>query len=351
MAVLKCKMCGENLNITADEKVAECEFCGSRQTVASADSEKKINLFNRANRLRMNAEFDKAGKIYEQIISGFPEEPEAYWGLCLCNYGIIYADDPLTAKKIPVCHRVGFELFRKDINYESAIEYADTDARIFYQNEAGEIDRIRKNILLISEKEEPYDIFICCKETSDNGERTPDSVLAREIYESLTEKGYRVFFSGITLADKPEMQYEPYIFAALNSSKVMLVLGCDYDNINSAWVKNEWSRFLKLMAGDKNKVIIPCLKDMDACDMPDEFKGFQAKDCSKAGFMQDVLQETDKIIPEKAGENNAFLSDDININNPTLKSLQERCLCFWKTVTGKVQPFTATGFWILIRIM
>ena len=57
----------------------------------------------------------------------------------------------------------------------------------------------------------------------------------------------RVFFSRITLEDKLGQEYEPYIFAALNSAKVMLAFGTCYDYYNAVWVKNEWSRFLQLM--------------------------------------------------------------------------------------------------------
>ena len=109
MAILKCKMCGGDLNAPSGVSVFECEYCGTRQTVPDTDNEKKLNLFNRANRLRQNNEFDKASAIYESIIAEFPEEAEAYWGLLLCNFGIEYVDDPATGKKIPTLHRSSFE--------------------------------------------------------------------------------------------------------------------------------------------------------------------------------------------------------------------------------------------------
>ena len=54
----------------------------------------------------------------------------------------------------------------------------------------------------------------------------------------MTAKGYKVFFSRITLEDKLGMQYEPYIFAALNSAKVMLAFGTKYEYFHAVWVKN-----------------------------------------------------------------------------------------------------------------
>ena len=80
-----------------------------------------------------------------------------------------------------------------------------------------------------SANEAPYDVFICYKETDFEGKRTLDSVLAMDIYEALTDKGYRVFFSRVSLEDKLGTEYEPFIFAALNSAKIMLVVGTDYE--------------------------------------------------------------------------------------------------------------------------
>ena len=298
MAILKCKMCGGDLDVAEEINIIECDYCGTKQTVPNADNEKKINLFNRANRLRMASEFDKAAGIYENIIAEFPEEAEAYWGLCLCNYGIEYVDDPATAKKIPTCHRASFESLQKDENFELALEYADVVAQKLYRDEAREIDRIMSEILAVSKNEKPYDVFICYKETDDKGERTVDSVLAYDIYDALTAKGFNVFFARVTLEDKLGRQYEPYIFAALNSAKVMLSIGTKYEYFHAVWVKNEWSRFLKLMAKDKSKVLIPCFKNIDAYDMPDEFKSLQAQDLGKLGAVQDIVRGVEKIIPK-----------------------------------------------------
>lgn len=296
MANFRCKMCGAQLDVKEGQTVAVCAFCGSKQTVANADDERKENLFNRANVLRRNCEFDKAILTYQSIISLFPTEPEAYWGLCLCKYGIEYIDDPATNKKKPTIHRVSFESILSDSDYLSALAYADVIAKEEYQTEAKEIATIQNNILSISQKEEPFDIFICYKESDDNGKRTPDSVMAYEIYNALTEKGYKVFFSRVTLESKLGTMYEPYIFAALNTAKIMLVIGTRKEYFEAVWVKNEWSRFIDLMQTRPDHYLIPCYKDMDAYEMPEQFLSFQAQDLSKLGFMQDLMRGIDKIM-------------------------------------------------------
>ena len=264
------------------------------------DNEKKLTLFARANRLRSACEFDKAAGVYESIVAEFPQEAEAYWGLVLCKYGIEYVDDPATGKKIPTCHRSSFESVLDDSNFDQALENADVVARKVYREEAKQIEELRKGIIEVSAKEEPYDIFICYKETDDKGDRTLDSVLAQDIYDALTEKGYRVFFSRITLEDKLGQEYEPYIFAALNSAKILLAVGTDYEYYNAVWVKNEWSRYLMLMAKDRTKHLIPCYKNIDAYDMPKEFAKLQAQDMGKVGAMQDLLRGIEKILPKSA---------------------------------------------------
>ena len=302
MAVIKCKMCGGDLNVSEDMTVAECEYCGTKQTVPKVDDEKKIKLFERANRLRAACEFDKAAGVYESIVSDFEFEAEAYWGLVLCKYGIEYVDDPATKKKVPTCHRSSFESVQDDPNYEQALENADLAASSVYRKEAFDIEELRKGIIEVSSKEEPYDIFISYKELAENGDRTVDSVIAQDIYTELTERGYRVFFSRISLEDKLGTEYEPYIFAALNSAKLMLVVGTSFEHFNAVWVKNEWSRFLSLIASGKKKTLIPCFKDINPYDMPKEFAKLSAQDMGKVGAMQDLMRGVEKIIPRKKEE-------------------------------------------------
>lgn len=296
MAILKCKMCGGELNIQDGMTVAECEYCGTTQTLPKLVSDDIANLYDRANHFRRNNEFDKAEGIYERILSQTPEDAEAYWSLVLCRYGIEYVEDPVTHKRVPTVNRAQYTSIFDDENYKSAIEHADAIQRRVYEEEAAAINEIQKGILAISQKEEPFDVFICYKETDFNGRRTPDSVLATDLYHQLTNEGFKVFFSRITLEDKLGTAYEPYIFAALNSAKVMVVLGTKPEYFNAVWVKNEWSRYLAIVKqSNGKKVLIPAYRDMDPYDLPEEFSHLQAQDMSKLGFMQDLIRGIKKI--------------------------------------------------------
>ena len=295
--VFKCKMCGGVLSVEPGMTVCECEYCGAVQTLPRLDSERKASMYDRADHFRRSNDFDKAMGVYEMILNEDPDDAEAYWSLVLCRYGIEYVEDPKTHKRIPTVNRAQYTSIFLDEDYKAAIEHADDAQRKIYEQEAQAIDTIQKGILEISRKEEPFDVFICYKETDENGRRTPDSVYAYDLYKALTQEGYKVFFSRVTLEDKLGEAYEPYIFAALNSAKVMIVVGTKPEYFNAVWVKNEWSRFLTLVKNsDGKKILIPAYKDMNPYDLPEEFSYLQAQDMGKLGYMQDMIRGIEKLI-------------------------------------------------------
>ena len=301
--IFKCKMCGGDVTPINGTNTGKCEYCKSVMTLPNLDDEKIINLYNRANDLRINNEFDKAYTVYENILNIDNNQVEAHWGLLLCKYGVEYVDDPKTKKKIPTCHRTIDSSILTDSNYKFIKKESYGDTLKIYEEEATKINEIQMEILNISSKEKPYDIFICYKETDDNGERTQDSVIAQDIYDKLVENGYKVFFSRITLENKLGVQYEPYIYSALKSSKVMLVVGTKEEYFNAVWVKNEWSRYLEMMKTDKSKSLIPVFSKVDAYKLPEEFAMLQAQSMDKVGAMQDLVRGIKKLIEEYKTEN------------------------------------------------
>ena len=119
---------------------------------------------------------------------------------------------------------------------------------------------------------------------------------SNDLYHQLTQEGFKVFFSRITLEDKLGSAYEPYIFAALNSAKVMVVLGTKPEYFQAVYVKNEWSRYLSLIKQGQKKMLIPAYRDMDPYDLPEEFSHLQAQDMSRLGFMLDLIRGVKKIV-------------------------------------------------------
>ena len=297
MAIIKCKMCGGDIELSPDKTFGTCEYCGSTMTLPKVSDDQRAALFNRGNHFRRSGEFDKALAIYENIVREDDTDAEAHWCCALCRFGIEYVEDPNTYEYLPTCHRASFDSILEDVDYLAALEHSDGITRRQYQKDAAKIAEVQRGILATSQKEEPFDVFICYKETDDaTKERTRDSLDAQEIYYNLTQEGYRVFFSRITLEDKAGTEYEPYIFAALNSAKVMVAIGEKAEYFNAVWVKNEWSRFLSLMRKDRSKLLLPCYKNMDPYDLPEQLSVLQGYDMTRIGFMQDLIRGVKKVL-------------------------------------------------------
>lgn len=329
--IIKCKMCGGDIDFIPGATYGTCEYCGSTSTIPQAEDENKLNRYNRANHFRRQCEFDKAVAAYEKILEQDDTDAEAHWGALISRFGIEYVEDPATHQRIPTCHRVQVASILTDEDYLAAVEDApDAESRRIYQEEAARIAEIQKGILAISANEKPYDVFICYKETDENGQRTRDSQWAQDVYYGLTEQGLKVFFSRITLEDKLGQQYEPYIFAALNSAKVMVVIGSRPEYFNAVWVKNEWSRYLSLMKHDHKRLLIPCYRDMDPYDLPEELSMLQSQDMSKIGFMQDLLRGIQKVMqqPTSAPQGVRVETATAETNAPGVTSLLKRAALF-----------------------
>lgn len=321
MALLQCEMCCGELEISTDKSVGVCKYCGSTFTIPK-EIEKKGNLFNRASYLRQSCNFDKAISVYESILADNCEDADALWGLVLCRYGIEFVEDPKTHSRIPTCHRASRTSILLDPDFKSALKYADEEKRNVYYNNAQQIDQIQKAILHMSDTQEKYDVFICYKETDDSGERTVDSVLAQELYNELKKMKIKTFFARKTLEGKAGSNYEPIIYSALNSAKIMIVLGTKPEYFEATWVKNEWSRYLDFMKDSDEKHLIPVYKDMSAYQLPEEFMSVQALDMSRIGFMLDLCDGVKKLLKKDKS------SEETGNSSISKESLYSRAMVF-----------------------
>jgi hypothetical protein len=194
MVLLKCKMCGGDLQVEQGKTIGTCDSCGTRQTLPKFKDDRRAQLYDRANHFRRNNDYDKAAGIYETILNEDSSDSEAYWSLVLCKFGVEYVEDPKTERRLPTCNRTQLISVFADEDYKQAIANADDSQRTLYEEEAIAIEKIQKEILEISNREEPFDVFICYKETDNQGRRMRESVTSQELYNELTKEGLKVFF-------------------------------------------------------------------------------------------------------------------------------------------------------------
>lgn len=293
MAEFICRCCGGQLEQVGESTLYICAFCGMKQTVPRFTESQRSNLYSRAEQLRSAGEFDRAAAIYEQMTADIPQSAELWWALLLCRYGVTYVLDGDRA--IPTINRARRTSVLADEAFRMVEECSDREMLGHYRSQAQELDDIQRRLLAVSDSEQPFDIFICYKEDDGRGGRTYESLLAQEIYKRFTDEGRRVFFARITLEDKPGSEYEPVIFSALNSARVMLAVGFTREHFEAPWVRNEWSRFLALP--DDRRLVIPVFSGNIAA-IPQELSGYQAVDAGQLGFMENIAAAVDRVLPQ-----------------------------------------------------
>lgn len=295
---LICKICGGPLR--DDGVVLECLACGAKYESRTAKSQNEVMLYNAFDDLR-KGEFEEAEESFSRVIFADSDCHEAYWGRALARAGVLFVDD-VDSKKVPTCHRISESSFLQDKDYLAAIEHSVGEVKDNYVRLGEKIEKIRTEWLFKASKEKPYDIFICYKDSdSEKGiERTKDSYEAQNLYTYLTQAGYRVFFSRESLRDKIAEQYEPYIFNAIKTARVMIVYAQNPDYVTSAWVKNEWRRYAKLLAeGEKHSAsLVVVYENFDPSLLPSSLKNRQCLDGSKKTFLGDLLRHIEKVFEE-----------------------------------------------------
>ena len=294
-----CKTCGGSVNRVGNFKI--CEFCGNKWEVDVADD---IHAVDRANAWAALREglFDKAAELFENIIAKESKNHEAYWGRALAHAGILYVTDINESKKVPTCNNITEESFLADKDVQKAISLAPTDIAKSYQQQAEYIEKVRLEWLEKASKEPAYDVFISFKDSDrENGiERTQDSIDAQDLYNALVAEGYKVFFSRISLRDKISEQYEPYIYNAIKTAKVMIVFGEKAEYFNAVWVKNEWSRFrTRIEKGEKHKnSLVVVYKNINPGDLPSALKARQCMNAADMTFLSDLNRHINRVIKE-----------------------------------------------------
>lgn len=300
---LSCQCCGAPLKL--GNSVCTCDYCGTTNIV-SGSTGKYIDLLNRANKLRQQCEFDRAFRVYDEILAENGSFVDVLWAQTLCEYGIEYVQDPTSGRYMPTLHRIKDESILNSDSFNEAVSMADDAQKAELKNAAMEIAKIQDDYLNIAAGEKPYDVFICYKETDDETEkRTEDSDIALMLYKKLESYGLKVFFSRITLQDKLGVNYEPYIFAALKSATVMTVIGTKPEYFSAVWVRNEWSRFYKLRELNDRKLMLFACNDVD--DLPPVFRQKQAQLLTEPDAIENLSENIRDYVFKIMGENKSMV--------------------------------------------
>lgn len=88
-----------------------------------------------------------------------------------------------------------------------------------------------------------YEVFISYKCSDEDGNKTKDYEIAKELYDTLVSLGYSAFFSSNSLEKLGSSRYKADIDVALDAAKVMIVVLSRAEYATSHWVQYEWDSF------------------------------------------------------------------------------------------------------------
>ncbi len=334
MATYRCIRCGKEIENKTENKVATCSHCGTRQAFPLCNDEGMASQYDSASLLFNANEYDNAAGLYKHLAKVNPSDPIAHWMLVLCKYGIQYCKSDDSTEWKSTIKRFQTTRVQEDPDYKEAIRLADDSQKPLLKREAEELERMRLNIEKLYKKEIPVDVFISYKETDENGKRTYDSDFAKELYRELRKKGYEVFYAPITLKGKAGEFFEPYIYSAIHSAKAMVVIGTKPEYFKSAWIRNEWIRFLPIVnESNGRKLLIPVCRSIHPNDLPKELSRFEIIDMETDDDMFDSwTTRVARKINEVAGAasflgNNKTLQRAYHefLRNGEFQQAKERC--------------------------
>lgn len=297
MNISICNICGANYEYRNGRW--KCPACGAyKPDELSPEEQTLLNIANQ--RLRVQ-DFSEAENLFDDIIQKYPRNPYAYWGRLLSRHHIKHERD-YDGSMIPTCYAPEIDSVYQDKDAWKAIELSEGSTKKEFTEQIQYIEASRKEWIEKASKEKPYDIFISYKDSDDGGiNRTPDSVDAMEIYTHLKDQGYRVFYSRDSLREKPGEKYEPYINQAIATAKIMIVYSLSSEHIMSTWVKNEWTRYQKMIKeGSKRKEsLLVVYKGFSPSELPTSLSTLQCMDASKMTFLGDLDNYVKSLLKEK----------------------------------------------------
>ena len=300
-----CPVCGSNLVNELEDGRFKCASCGTIIENASAHSD-----MNAIVSYLDGSQFDTAENYCRDALARDEKNPVLNWLLFLAKNKIHFVDDPATRERKPVFYSE--RVFKRDCVFddENYILSLQGKYKSKYQRFGELIESIRMELCEKMSRDDDIDIFISFKATEEvtdsEGKKrvveTFDQKKGREIYDYFTDKGYKVFFSPVSIGKGKVFgeKYEPKIFAALASCRAMILIGTKKSYITDGWVRDEWTRYLYFMESAVARKNSRLKKAPDTLyyvydkqppvDLPSQIAEIQGTDCSEVYYLEELYK-------------------------------------------------------------
>ena len=169
---------------------------------------------------------------------------------------------------------------------------------------------------------QPYQVYLSCLEKDENGQRTRDFLLARQLCKRLTEKGITVFFHRAQAADEEARQ-------AAREAVILIMAGCSVPNLASSTVRGDYDAFIQAVYSEQKQKwrIATYLLDLEKEQLPEglqQYRSFSRFEIYElVGWVQEQLareapkqciadteEDAAAVLPDAAESDNSLPSSD-----------------------------------------
>lgn len=153
-----------------------------------------------------------------------------------------------------------------------------------------------------------YEVFISYKCSDEDGNKTKDYEIAKELYDTLVSLGYSAFFSSNSLEKLGSSRYKADIDVALDTAKVMIVVLSRAEYATSHWVQYEWDSFYNdYLSGVRSEAnLFTLTQGVNVHDLPRTLRNVQ-----NFNYDEGIIHVCDYIknaIPRKVAQPKAQVS-------------------------------------------
>lgn len=122
-----------------------------------------------------------------------------------------------------------------------------------------------------------YEVFISFKNRDFDGNPSLDSQIAEQLYDEFMNHGISAFFSNVKLLELGAAAYKSSIEKAMDTARVMIVVGSELSFLETEWVTYERDSFHNdILSGlKKNACIIPYLGSIEGGKIPRSLRGYE----------------------------------------------------------------------------
>lgn len=137
---------------------------------------------------------------------------------------------------------------------------------------------------------EKKDIFISFKKTDpdDRNKNTPDYLIGDKLYDELTKRGFKTFFSERTIKEEGSSDYQSSIDKRIEEAKIMIVIGTDERYVFEPGLLMEWTTF-------NDYINLPLSKQKIHKKLYSFLIGVDPRNIQKRGFPSTESYEIDSI--------------------------------------------------------